>query len=105
MNANLPVMGKSFDIAVSNAGSGAVGLLYLGVPDKTATFLGCRLYLNPAVLLLAGTFTFSSGTGKIAVPVPVSTTFVGLSFSAQAAVGTATSLHLTNAISGVVGYN
>ncbi|MEE2886804.1 MAG: hypothetical protein VX951_05175 [Planctomycetota bacterium] len=105
LNANLPVMGKSFDIAVSNAGSGAVGLLYLGVPDKTATFLGCRLYLNPAVLLLAGTFTFSSGTGKIAVPVPVSTTFVGLSFSAQAAVGTAASLHLTNAISGVVGYN
>jgi hypothetical protein len=106
LNANEPVLGADLELAVSNASATSAGLVYLGVPDPASVFLGCRLYLNPAVLVPLGSLAFnSSGKGTLTLPVPVQATLLGAAFRCQSAVGDGSALHLTNGIDCVVGYN
>lgn len=105
LSSNEPVLGADMDIKVSNATATSAGLVFLGIPDATAVFLGCRLYLNPAVLIPLGPLAFSStGTGTYTLQVPVDSTLLGVAFRCQSAVGDASTLHLTNGIDCVVGY-
>lgn len=106
LNSNEPVLGADLELAVSNASATSAGLVYLGVPDPASVFLGCRLYLNPAVLVPLGSLAFnSSGKGTLTLPVPVQATLLGAAFRCQSAVGDGSALHLTNGIDCVVGYN
>lgn len=104
LSASPPSIGKSFVSTIMNGGTGAVGLLYAGVEGRPTAFLRCSLHLNPAVLLNLGVFTFSSGTGKLSLRIPYSASLLGARFATQAAVGTPTTLHLTNALLGQLGY-
>ena len=105
LNSNEPVLGADMEITVSNASATSGGLVYLGIPDPATVFLGCRLYLNPAVLVPLGSLAFSStGTGTLSLPVPVQSSLLGATFRCQSAVGDGSALHLTNGIDCVIGY-
>ncbi|MCA8955914.1 MAG: hypothetical protein KDC87_07560 [Planctomycetes bacterium] len=103
--ATNPQIGKAFTTTVSNAGTGAVGFLYLGLVAATPSpFLNCNIYITTAPLLNVGAFAFSGTTGTLALPIPYSVSLLNTQFGVQGAVGTTSTLHLTNGLSCNAGY-
>ena len=104
LSSTKPAIGKSFDSTVTGAGSGVVGFLYGGVEGGPTPFLGCSIHLNTVALINLGAFTFTTTSGKLNLPIPYSVSLIGAKFATQAAVGTTTNLHLTNALLAQIGY-
>jgi hypothetical protein len=104
LKSSIPSIGKSFDTKIALGKAGAVGFLFGGVEGGPTPFLRCSIHLNVAALLNLGAFTFTATTSELKLPLPYSVSLIGSKFAVQAAIATATTLHLTNAALGQIGY-
>ncbi len=104
LKSTIPSIGKSFDTKVAAATPGAVGFLFGGVEGGPTPFLRCSIHVNIASLVNLGAFSFVATTDELKIPVPYSVSLIGSKFAVQAAIATTTTLHLTNAALGQIGY-
>ena len=104
LSAGKPKVGHSWTVTTKTSGSGAAGLLYVGlIPASPGKFLGCELYMKAPVFLVGG-LTFTSGVGTLTAPVPNDSNLLGFAGAIQAGVVDAGILYVTNGVNVTIGY-